>query len=77
MKFLVTGGTHLGIVSCYGEKEFEVEMEVQLSEAIRKDVGIPEGTKLVFGYMMGDHKVWTFLNPDGKSTRFEFYYKQT
>jgi hypothetical protein len=74
MKIRVTGGTHIGIASCYGEKDFEVDMEIQLSEVIRKNQGIPPEAKLE-SYIHNGKRIWCFIDPkDGKSVLFEFYY---
>lgn len=79
VKYKVTGGTHLGIVSCYGEKTFEVDVEpslpIALVNALRKDVGIPEDAKLDY-YRHGPYDItWCFVDKNN-NTLFEFYYEQ-
>lgn len=44
-RYLVTGGTHLGIVSCYGVKTFDADNMFDLMRKLRKDRKIPDAAK--------------------------------
>ena len=82
MKYLVTGGTHLGIVSCYGEKEFEAKNEKELFELIDKNLvknkilDSEKGINNLDYYFDGSGKIiWVFTS-ENHYTLFEFYYKE-
>jgi hypothetical protein len=71
--FKVVGGTHLGIVSCFGEKTFYVNNEEELAEAVRKDRKLPADLKLT-SRVSGNRTIWMYEDAHG-NTVFEFYYE--
>lgn len=44
----VEGGTHLGIVGCYGEKTFDVDSLEDLEQEIRKDRDLSHAGKSTY-----------------------------
>ena len=70
VKITIHGGTHLGIVGCYGEKVFELDSVHGLEQAIREDRNLPLATKSLYIAKNG-HPVHTLTDKEGK-TIFEY-----
>jgi len=68
MTYKVRGGTHLNIVSCYGEKEFKANNFGDLVEQIRDNIGIKPDVGLFYDKNLNR---WRFDNNLGH-TLFEF-----
>lgn len=69
MRYLVVGGTHIGIRSCYGEKEFIASNDTALVEAVKKDIKLIGRIEQVY---VAGHLGWQSYLPDG-SVEFEWY----
>ena len=71
MKFKVHGGTHLGIVGCYGERIFDVEMIEEIEEIIRKEEGLQKA--LYTTYISNNFEVvHCLVDPKNGATLFEY-----
>lgn len=69
MRVVVEGGTHLGIVGCYGRKEFEIRNPDELEKRIRKNRDLPTAKKS--SYKHGTEIIHTLTDEKG-ATLFEY-----
>lgn len=78
MLLKVTGGTHLGIRGCYGEKYFQVVKAEDLAENIRQQL-LPFKPKLKDAKLeqsdLHGRTVYRLDDKDG-NTLFEYYYEE-
>ena len=72
MEILVRGGTHINVVSCFGEKLFAVDTFEDLIKKIRKDRKLKNNIKLTCCLSESGNLKFQFCKENSDEVLFEF-----